>query len=233
MVNEKKQHPRGWVLINMDSQEAILVRVGGVLFAMDQETIHRFGSRVLTLLLDLQSSFQQPHDGIYKVDEADAESFSVFLHLARFRTLPCSLHGTATIYREADFWDIQSKVEAAFRRSEEESLLFCKALGWGLLPDSSDIKQQEDKIQCTECGRKDTMVCPYCRRSLKHKSELVCEWCEFVYGLPIFLFVVFLIVCLCIAKALVPILALRAWGTAEDWLDAALIEIDRIERQQK
>jgi hypothetical protein len=161
------------------------VRVGGVLFVLDQDTIIKFGSHILTLLLDQHSPFQQPLDGIYKVDEADAESFSVFLHLAPYRTLRrYCLHNTATICREADFWGIESKVEAALRRSEEECLVFCKALGWGLLPDdrrdtgrSRSLHRKEDKIQCTECGRRD-VVCPYCQRSLTHKTDFMCNSCR-------------------------------------------------------
>jgi hypothetical protein len=204
-MNEPNHHRRDSAAVPMNNtmnshQEVLLARVGGVLFALDQEAIRKFDSHVLTVLLDPHSPFEQPQDGIYKVDEADAESFSAFLHLARYQTIPCVFqHDTRRmILVEADFWGIQSKVEAAFSKNKKKCLVYCQTLGWEMPPDrrdrdgssSTSLQQPEVKIQCVKCGRTDTTVCPYCQRSLKYMSDLACQGCQNGVFLKIMLIIV-------------------------------------------
>ena len=60
-----------------EPEQVILIRVGGTLFLLDEKTVELFQSDFLNTLIDPESTFQKPEDGVYNVDAATK---SVFLH---------------------------------------------------------------------------------------------------------------------------------------------------------
>jgi hypothetical protein len=63
------------------------LKVGGKRFTVDSEDVEKLGSNFLTTLVDPESSFAQPEDGIFLI-QADAACFSALLYLSRFGSSP-------------------------------------------------------------------------------------------------------------------------------------------------
>eukprot|EP00978_Attheya_sp_CCMP212_P014386 scaffold36555_cov51-Attheya_sp.AAC.3 len=96
-----------------EPEQVILIRVGGTLFSLDERTIELFQSDFLNTLIDPESTFQKPEDGVYKVD-ANGECFSVFLHMVRYGSLPACIvvdnsKESALIFRRQTFGELRPR----------------------------------------------------------------------------------------------------------------------------
>jgi hypothetical protein len=102
-------------------EDPLLIRVGQVMYALDRETIEALNSDFLSRLVDPESDFQKPLDGVYEVHDRDAESFSALVHMARFQSVPSVLllkENRAKLFEEADFWGVKEKLEEAKLKGE-------------------------------------------------------------------------------------------------------------------
>jgi hypothetical protein len=106
-----------------EDEDVIHLEVGGNTFMLTKDDVSLLQSAFLSSLVDPESSFKKPCDGIYKVD-ADAECFSAFLHLTRVGALLMPTTSSATLMEtademeyylllQADFWGIVPGVKAA------------------------------------------------------------------------------------------------------------------------
>mmetsp|Transcript_42257 Transcript_42257/g.82941 ORF Transcript_42257/g.82941 Transcript_42257/m.82941 type:complete len:246 (-) Transcript_42257:23-760(-) len=114
---------------NYREMALIHILVGGVPFVLDFETVSAFGSEFLTALVDPDSHFKKPEDGVYRVD-ADAECFSAFLHCIRFGDIPfyaACQEKDKLMLSQADFWGIQERVKMSFPSVNHIRSLFQKA----------------------------------------------------------------------------------------------------------
>lgn len=85
------------------------LKVGGTRFVVTSGDVEKLGSPFLTTLLDPESAFAKPEDGIFVI-EADAACFSAFLHMRRFGSLPNLSVAINIILEQADFWGIRKEV---------------------------------------------------------------------------------------------------------------------------
>jgi hypothetical protein len=156
----------------------IHLQVGGVRFVLDPKTIVSFSSTFLTALVDPDSEFKKPDDGIYQVD-ANAECFSAFLHHARYGDLPYtdSAEKEKLMLDQADFWCIRSRINGSLLRLKQrltekvklqlaekaklQNELFSKKvkLHEKLLRAKTHHNYRHDdghrRIYCTDCGHRD------------------------------------------------------------------------------
>ncbi|CAB9526212.1 expressed unknown protein [Seminavis robusta] len=125
----------------------VRVRVGGVLFVLDMDTLQQLNSEYLNRRVvfkdsDAAPSIQEYHQGSPRklaqddaslaavvVEEGDAECFSSFLHMARFGTLPTSIfvpEKRDLLLNQADaIWGIRPQVEAALEKARNEFRQCC------------------------------------------------------------------------------------------------------------
>ncbi|CAH1797334.1 unnamed protein product [Owenia fusiformis] len=73
---------------NLKNNNWVKLNIGGQLFETSRSTLDRLDSAYFNRLLDHQSGFDQPPDGIYKIDR-DPDSFRVFLNFARYNRIEC------------------------------------------------------------------------------------------------------------------------------------------------
>lgn len=124
------------------------IRVGGVIFVLDHDTLQRLNSEYLNqrlMLKDaddgnitvaaqggLRKTFSQ-EDATGVVIEADPECFSAFLHMARFGTLPTSIFNrekrTLLLHQAENIWGIRSQVEEALEKARKDFRLSCDCVG--------------------------------------------------------------------------------------------------------
>ena len=100
--------------------EATVVRVdvGGVPFSIDRDTMAKLKSDFLYRLIDPDSGFAHPQDGVHVVEAADAECFSCILHVARFGGLP-AISDPDKLLQEADFWLVRPLVLSALQKQTD------------------------------------------------------------------------------------------------------------------
>ena len=106
---------------SQEGEDELLIRVGGTKFLLERATIDLFQSEFLDKLIDPETNFKKPEDGVYNV-EANEEYFSVFLHMIRYGSLPaCMLldkENEAALLQEACFWGIEGKVREMIRETK-------------------------------------------------------------------------------------------------------------------
>ena len=93
--------------------------VGGKRFALDAADVAKLNSPFLTTLVDPESKFAHPPDGIFRVD-ADASCFACFLHWSRFGTLPPFVVEKEYFLEQADFWGLRDQVSVELQKIENE-----------------------------------------------------------------------------------------------------------------
>ena len=116
MTDTEPNKPTSSSSIPQMSEYTIHLIVGGTPFLLDPDAVAKFNSSFLSTLLDPQSEFQKPQDGIFTVD-ADSECFSAFLHMVRYGSIPEPFNdeGKRQLFLDqADFWCIKPRVVEAF-----------------------------------------------------------------------------------------------------------------------
>jgi len=139
--------------------EVRIIKVGGVSFLLDHESLKRLNSEFLNRKLALKAadttavavgksspSIQQqgssPHRRATNLDDepvvtvviedADAESFSSFVHLARFGTLPTSIFNKEKreqlLQQAESVWGIRTQVEEALDKARTDFRTSCECL---------------------------------------------------------------------------------------------------------
>lgn len=147
-----------------DPKVVYQLQVGGKRFALDTDDVEKLGSSFLKALVDPESKFAQPEDGIFTI-EADDACFSAFLYLSRYGHLPKLSMGDDGILTQADFWGLREKVSAALKvRSDECSSHRSKLAKLTQLNELLVISKQHHnhrrddgcgRIYCTDCGNRD------------------------------------------------------------------------------
>lgn len=130
------------------SPPEVRVKVGGMSFVLDQETLTKLNSEYLNRRVmfkdpdvspkasppiqeqQLGSPWKQTtHDDAVVVEEADAECFSSIVHMARFGTLPTSIFNSdkrEMLLQQAEtVWGIRSQVEAALDKARSDFRQSC------------------------------------------------------------------------------------------------------------
>ncbi|KAL9189253.1 hypothetical protein ACHAXT_011743 [Thalassiosira profunda] len=102
-----------------DTKSLYTLEVGGKPFALDSEDVEKLGSLFLSTLVDPESNFAQPEDGIYPV-EADAACFAAFLFFGRFGVLPSLTLEKSYLLDQADFWGLRGKISAELDKQSQE-----------------------------------------------------------------------------------------------------------------
>ena len=126
----------------------VRVKVGGMIFVIDQETLAKLNSETLNRRVALkyvdgppkssppiqeqnQGSLrkQTSHDDLVVVEEADAECFSSIIHMAKFGTLSTSIFNgekREMLLQQADtIWGIRSQVDAALDKARNDFRSSC------------------------------------------------------------------------------------------------------------
>ena len=104
-----------------DPQDVVVQQlvVGGKRFALDATDVVKLNSPFLTTLVDPESKFAHPPDGIFQVD-ADASCFACFLHWSRFGTLPSFVVEKEYFLEQADFWGLRDQVSVELQKIEND-----------------------------------------------------------------------------------------------------------------
>lgn len=142
-VNKENATPTMSPVLKQSTPE-MRIRVGGVTFILDQDTLQKLNSQFLYQRLGMKDPDGSPKSSLYiqgglcktssqddagvaVVDEANAECFSSFLHMARFGTLPTSVFSKnkrELLLHQADtIWGIRAQVEEALDKARKD---FCK-----------------------------------------------------------------------------------------------------------
>lgn len=173
--------------------KTFVVEVGGRRFFLDPESIKSLKSDFLAALLDPQSEFKKPQNGVYKVD-ADAECFAAFLHFARFGNLPCRTSKEDLMIEQADFWGIGEDIKNEVFKPRNVNCLHRKIADLRVAEVQSKMHHNfreffgQGRIYCLgfKCAYRDidTRVkdvtkyknCERCSREINYKSNL--GWCH-------------------------------------------------------
>lgn len=107
--------------------EVIHVKVGGMWFALDQETYLKMNSPVLNAIIHVtspSSGNRKTKTNEFILNEADHESFTSFLVMTRYDTLPLSVLSSKEkrdkLLQESSFWGIRGAVERALEKAATE-----------------------------------------------------------------------------------------------------------------
>lgn len=147
----------------------ILLRVQATTFSLDPATIHAFQSDFLNTLIDPDTHFRKPEDGVYTVD-ASAEHFSALLHMIRYGSLPCNMivdaHNQEVLLQEAVFWGmdamkVQEKIQQAKSTWKSSREVLQDAMKLSLEIEKSKMHHNfrandgHGGIYCLHCGNRD------------------------------------------------------------------------------
>jgi hypothetical protein len=168
-----------------ETEEVILIRVGGTQFSLDQTTIALFQSNFLNTLLNPESAFKKPDDGVYNVD-ANEECFSVFLHMVRYGSLPTCMvldnSKESVLIQEAGFWGIETKVQHMVMQAAKRTLQIPRSELNQLLQLSALVEMSKvhhnwrnddcnGRIYCDHCSNRDIDSRWYPRRSADQPAQ--------------------------------------------------------------
>jgi BTB/POZ domain len=181
------------------SFDEVLIRVGGTLFSLDQQTIDNFGSDFLTKLVDPETHFKKPSDGIYIVD-ACPENFAAFVHMVRYGSIPHSMvadkEKETKMIQEARFWGIEGKVLDVTGKTKAQSKVSKSILSEAVeLSRSLELSKvhhyfrkndEDERIYCALCGNRDIdghflhgeyyAECKLCEKKIEYPTDL--DWCH-------------------------------------------------------
>jgi hypothetical protein len=186
---------------SQQGKDELLIRVGGTKFLLDRAIIDLFQSEFLDKLIDPETNFKKPEDGVYNV-EANEESFSVFLHMIRYGSLPACMildkEKESTLLQEACFWGIEGKVQEKIRETKTKLTIprhqFDKVAYISIKLKESKVhhnfrKDDGYRVLCTECGSRDKddrlvvfsgsrlyTNCRRCKKGVYYKPDL--GWCH-------------------------------------------------------
>lgn len=121
----------------------VRVRVAGLSFLLDLDTVHKLNSELLnrSTLLKSSPSLQEQgspwknipdEENMVVLDDADAECFSAFVHMARFGTLPTSIFSKEKrdlLLQQSDVWGIRVQVEEALAKARNDFRNACDCAG--------------------------------------------------------------------------------------------------------
>lgn len=156
------------------------LKVGGKRFTVDSEDVEKLGSNFLSTLVDPESSFARPEDGIFVI-EADAACFSAFLHLSRFGLLRKLSVAGKIVLEQTGFWGIREEVAGQLHMIRKKQLELTKVIQLHERAKGHhnfNRHGSSERICCTDCGLGNTMkyVCIKCNRVIVYKKDL--GWCH-------------------------------------------------------
>ena len=138
-----------------DSDLQIQLCIADTLFHLDTSTIVGLRSDFLTRLVDKETNFQKPEDGVYKVPDADPVAFSAFVDLfcsspgygvARFEAL--QKENEELMETEADFWGIKDHVSGTLMTVN----VAAKVIQRLMMGQSVCTFDPRHRIHCGVCG---------------------------------------------------------------------------------
>jgi len=181
------------------------LNVGGSLFCVDQKDVDSLQSDFLSALLNPDSDFSKPPDGVYTILERDAASFSAILHFSRFGGLPSfyDQEKVAKLLVEADFWGIKERIQKALSIEKQTcaNRIEC-VVGRRCVVDRRQQISDElysakrhhnfrdhdfrGRVYCFDCGNRDMdsrfregdryTSCDRCQKEIRFKPDL--DWCH-------------------------------------------------------
>jgi hypothetical protein len=184
---------------SQQGKDEVVIRVNGTKFFLERATIDLLQSEFLDKMIDPETNFKKPEDGVYSV-EANEECFSAFLHMIRYGSLPACMildkEKESAHLQEAFFWGIEGKVREKIRETKTKLKISRRDLdnatriSIAVEKSKAHHNFREDdgcaRIYCTECCNRDIdsrysngdkyTRCFCCDKMVYYKRDL--GWCH-------------------------------------------------------